>query len=143
MDKSQEIISRKDVLKLLVHIVSNWYFILFLPLLAFALSYVYTHRIPDVYAAKCQILLKSNETYDYQQQIYRGLGFSSKYASYEETASQMRVIKSSNLIEEVLHSLSLNVSYYIIGRLKVTEVYEHMPFRVVADDRSSVHSGME
>ena len=143
MDKSQEIISRKDVLKFLVHIVSNWYFILFLPLLAFALSYVYTHRIPDVYAAKCQILLKSNETYDYQQQIYRGLGFSSKYASYEETASQMRVIKSSNLIEEVLHSLSLNVSYYIIGRLKVTEVYEHMPFRVVADDRSSVHSGME
>ena len=143
MEKNQEIISRKDVLKLVVHIVANWYFFLLIPLLAFAGSYIYTHRIPDVYAAKCQILLKSNETYDYQQQIYRGLGFSGKYASYEETASQMRVIKSSNLIEEVLHSLSLNVSYYIIGRLKVTEVYEHMPFRVAADDRFSVHSGKE
>lgn len=143
MDQSQELFSRKDLLKVLVHLVSNWYIFLSIPAVAFAISYVYTHRIPDVHAAKCQILLKSNETYDYQQQIYRGLGFSSKYASYEETASQMRVIKSSNLIEEVLHSLSLNVSYFIIGRLKVTEVYEHMPFRVWADDRSLVHSGME
>ncbi|NQV53687.1 MAG: polysaccharide biosynthesis tyrosine autokinase [Flavobacteriales bacterium] len=142
MEKSNEIVSRKDILKVLVHVISNWYLFVLFPLIAFGLSYIYTHRIPDVYAAKCQILLKSNETYDYQQQIYRGLGFSSKYASYEETASQMRVIKSSNLIEEVLQTLPLNVSYYIMGRLKVTEVYEHMPFHVIADDRSSIHPGM-
>ena len=95
-----------------------------------------------MYAAKCQILLKTNETYNYQQQIYRGLGFSSKYASYEETASQMRVIKSSNLIEDVLSRLPLNVSYFIVGRLKVTEIYEHMPFLVKSDERSGAYSGM-
>lgn len=123
-------------------LISNWYLIFFIPTVAFTVSYIYTHRIPDIYAAKAQILLKSNETYDYQQQIYRGLGFNSKYASYEETASQMRIINSSNLIENILSRIPLNVSYFIVGRLKVTEVYEHMPFRVISDDRSAIYSGM-
>jgi tyrosine-protein kinase Etk/Wzc len=139
----QDIISRKDIVRVLAVIISNWHILLLLPLIAFALSYVFTHRIPDIYAAKCQILLKSNETYDYQQQLYRGLGFSSKYASYEETASQMRVIKSTNLIDEVLTRIPLNVSYYIVGRLKVSEVYAHIPFRVISDDRYRMPSGME
>lgn len=126
----------------MVIFLSNWYLIFGIPALAYVGSYIYTHRIPDVFAAKCQVLLKSNETYDYQQQIYRGLGFTSKYASYEETASQMRVITSSGLIEEVLEKVPLNVSYYIVGRLKITEVYKHLPFQVFSDDRSSAYSGM-
>lgn len=123
-------------------LISNWHYIVLFPVIAFVISYLYTHRIPEVYAAKCQILLKSNETYDYQQKIYRGLGFGSSYANYEETASQMRVITSSNLLEEVMQKLPLNVSYYIIGRLKTTEVYKHMPFTVVYDERSFASSGM-
>ena len=143
MKTQQEIISRKDIVKAISIVLSNWYILVFLPLFVLGVSYIYTHRIPDVYAAKCQILLKSNETYDYQQQLYRGLGFGSKYASYEETASQMRVIKSSNLIESVLRRIPLNVSYFILGRLKVTEVYNHMPFKVIPDERSRLLSGME
>jgi capsular exopolysaccharide synthesis family protein len=141
--KNNEIISRKDIIKVLVVIVANWHLLLLLPAIAYVGAYLYTHRIPDVYAAKCQILLKTNETYDYQQQIYKGLGFTSKYASYEETASQMRVIKSANLIEEVLNRLSLNVAYYIVGRLKVSEVYEHMPFRAVMYEKSPLQYGLD
>jgi len=136
------IISKKDLVGLVSIIISNWYIILIFPLFAFALSYLYTHRIPVIYAAKCQILLKSNETYDYQQSLYKGLGFGSKYASYEETASQMRVITSSNLIAGVLELIPLKISYYIVGRLKVTQVYRHLPFRVISDERSSMPSGM-
>ena len=143
MKTQQEIISRKDLVKAISIVLSNWYILIFIPLFVFGVSFIYTHRIPDVYAAKCQILLKSNETYDFKQQLNRGLSFGSKYASYEETASQMRVIKSSNLIESVLHRIPLNVSYFIVGRLKVTEVYHHMPFKVISDERSRLFSGME
>jgi len=140
--EKNEIISRKDIVKVVAIILSNWYLLIFIPAIAYVGSYIYTHRIPDVYAAKCQILLKSNETYDYQQQIYRGLGFSSKYANYEEIASQMRVLKSSTLIEEVLDKVPIDVSYFIIGRLKISEIYKHMPFKVHVDERSSTYSGM-
>ena len=142
MNKNNDIVSRKEIIKILTIVLTNWYIILGVPIIFFAGAYVYTHRIQDVYAAKCQVLLKSNETYDYQQQIYRGLGFNSKYASYEETASQMRVITSSGLIENVLNRIPLSVSYYIVGRLKVTEVYKHLPFKVISDDRSASYSGM-
>ncbi len=74
--------------------------------------------------------------------MYKGLGFNSRYASYEETASQMRVIKSSGLIEKVLDKLPLDVSYFIVGRLKVTEIYKHMPFKVQTDQRTSSFSGL-
>ncbi|MEQ9187361.1 MAG: polysaccharide biosynthesis tyrosine autokinase [Cryomorphaceae bacterium] len=141
MKEKNEIISRKDLVRLFSVVVANWYYLIIVPCLAFGISYIYTHRISDVYAAKSQILLKSNETYDYQQQIYKGLGFTSKYASYEETASQMRVIKSSSLLHEVLDHVPLNVSYYIVGRLKVSEVYKHMPFTVWIDERSSAAAG--
>lgn len=138
---SREIISRKDLVKFLAVVFSNWYFLIVIPAIALAISVLYTHRIVDVYAAKCQILLKSNDTYDYQSEIYRGLGFNSKYASYEETASQMRVLKSTSLLENVMDRMSLGVSYYIVGRLKVSEVYKHMPFKVVADHRSESYLG--
>lgn len=140
--RKSEIISRKDIVRLVAITLSNWYFLAIFPILFFLASFIYTHRIPEIYAAKCQILLKSNETYDYQEKIYRGLGQQSRYASYEETASQMRVIKSTDLIEKVLDRLSLNVSYFIVGRLKVTEIYSHMPFKVIADDRSSRFTGL-
>lgn len=143
MKATNQIISRKDIIKVFTIILTNWYVLLGIPAAAFVISYVYTHRIPNTYAAKCQILLKSNEAYDYQQQIYRGLGLNSQLASYEYTASQMRVLKSSGLIEEVLDRLSLDVAYFIIGRLRVTEVYQNMPFKVFSDERSLARSGME
>lgn len=111
-------------------IVRNWYFILLIPAIAFGTSYVITHRIQDVYAAKCQILLRSQETYDYQSQLSRGLGLNSRFGGYEYTAGQMKIIKSTTILDEVLDSLELNVRYYIIGRLKTTELFKHMPFKV-------------
>lgn len=141
MTQTTEIISRKDVVRLLSILITNWYGFVLLPLVSFSITYLYTHRQPDIHAAKCQILLKSNETYNYQNEIYKGLGFNSRYASYEETASQMRVIKSSGLLEKVMDRLPLNVSYFIVGRLKVTEVYKHMPFRVETDERSVSYAG--
>lgn len=127
-------------MKIVAIVLSHWYLLLALPLVAGVASYVYTHRLADIYAAKCQILLKANDTYDYQQQIYKGLGFSSSYSSYEETASQMRVIQSSGMISRVMKKLPLEVSYFIVGRLKVTEFYKHLPFKVHTDERSSVNS---
>jgi tyrosine-protein kinase Etk/Wzc len=142
LDRTTEIISRKDVIRVVAVALTNWYILLSVPIVTLAISVLYTYRLADVYAAKCQILLKSNETYDYQNELYRGLGFNSKYASYEETASQMRVLKSTGLLEKVMESLPLDVSYFIVGRVKVSEVYKHMPFRVITDQRSSASSGL-
>nr|MBA3901252.1 polysaccharide biosynthesis tyrosine autokinase [Bacteroidota bacterium] len=106
----------------------NWYIIAALVIASAAIAYIYTYKLTDIYAGSTQILLKSADTYDYQSQLYKGLGY---YGAYEDISNQQRVITSYNLIERAISKLELEVSYYIIGRLKTTEVYDAIPFKVI------------
>lgn len=111
-------------------ILRNWYVLILIPAIFFSVAYVVTHRIQDVYASSCQILLRAQETYDYQSQISRGLGLSNRLGGYEYTAGQMKIVKSTTILDEVIDSLDLNVSYFIDGRIRVTELFLHVPFKV-------------
>ena len=127
--KKSAIIDTDDLLQVWRIISKNWYVVVFCLLLAFAVSYFYTYKLSEVYAAKSQILLKNDETYDYQNQLYKGLGYSSYY---QDNSNQIRVITSNDIIRKTLSKLKFDVSYYIVGRLKTTEVYNAMPFDVSA-----------
>ncbi|MCB0482744.1 MAG: hypothetical protein KDC83_15045, partial [Flavobacteriales bacterium] len=111
-------------------VFANWYFILLLPALGFAIGFLYSHRLEDVYAAQSRLILKSTDVYDYQKTLYAGLGLNNSYGNYDQVESQKRVIKSSNLLQNVLDRLNLNVAYYIEGRIKTTEVYRNTPFQI-------------
>jgi tyrosine-protein kinase Etk/Wzc len=117
-----------DDLRLFLKIFSkNWYIIASLALVSFVFSYFYTYKLTDIYSVKSQILLKSDDTYDYQNQLYSGLGF---YQSYLDNSNQIRVITSNDIIEKVLSKLKVDISYFIEGRFKTTEVYEYIPFDI-------------
>ncbi len=127
--KKTSIIELDDLRSILKIFSKNWYIIVLLVFLASLFSYFYTYKLADVYAVKSQILLKSDDqTYDYQNQMYKGLGF---YQPYQDNDNQIRVITSNDLIEKVLSKLKLDVSYFIVGRLKTKEVYQAMPFEVI------------
>lgn len=93
-------------------------------------SYVYSYKLTDIYAARTQVLLKSDEANNYQQQMFQGLGLSSPSNTYEKVANEIRIIKSSNLIEKAISKLNLDISYFIVGRLKTVEVYQSIPFEI-------------
>lgn len=123
--KKANIVDMQD-LQIVIKIFSkNWYVLLICIALGALISYFYTYKLPDVYAAKNQILLKSDDTYDYQNQIYKGIGY---YQPYQDNDNQIRVITSNDLIAEALSHLKFDVSYFIVGRVKTKEVYESMPF---------------
>ncbi|HET6244701.1 MAG: polysaccharide biosynthesis tyrosine autokinase [Bacteroidetes bacterium] len=121
------IIDSKDLKQVWKVFIENWYIMLLFVLISASIAYIYTYKLTDVFAGRTQILIKSSETYDYQNQLYKGLGY---YGAYEDISNQKRVITSYNLIEQTVAKLNLDVSYFIIGRLKTTEVYESMPFRI-------------
>ncbi len=125
-DKKKQNIIELDDLRAFTKVFSkNWYIILFFIMVSMVIAYFYTYKLPDIYAAKTQILLKSDNTYDYQKTLFRGLGFNQ---DYEDNNNQIRVLTSNDLIEKAISKLNMDVSYYIVGRLKTTEVYESMPF---------------
>ncbi len=129
--KSSSLIDVNELNKAIKIVSQNWLLIVLFLGIAYILAYVYIHKLTEISAAKTQILIKSEETYDYQSQILAGLGQSyNYYSSYEKISNEMRVIKSYDLIEKAVSKLNLDVSYYIIGRLKTTEIYESKPFQV-------------
>src|SRR4051812_7162990 len=88
-----------------------------------------------------QLLLKSNDQY-YQSNLINEAGdFYSSGGNYVGNSNEIRVIKSYNLIEKVVEKLKtkLQVSYYIVGRVRTSEQFNGMPFVV---DINSINPGL-
>jgi capsular exopolysaccharide synthesis family protein len=124
---SDPIISMDDVRVVLKIIRKNWLFLVLLPPFFAMIAYLYTYRQTTVYAASTRVLLKSNEIYDYQQRIYSNIGY---YGYYGDVTNQIRILQSYDLIESSLDKLNIDVSYFIVGKLKTTEMYNNVPFMV-------------
>ncbi|MCI5056484.1 MAG: Wzz/FepE/Etk N-terminal domain-containing protein, partial [Flavobacteriales bacterium] len=123
--KQSGIVNVNDVRVVINLLLRNWYWFVICILISGIISYFYTYRLADIYAAKTQVILESGD------ENPANLVFSNNYYnSFENVASQQRVIKSANLIEGVIDQLDLNISYFIVGRIKTTEVYQNMPFKV-------------
>ena len=57
----------------------NWYLVVIALLVSAVLSYLYSYKIPEVYGASTQILLKDKDVYNYQQQVYANIGYTGVY----------------------------------------------------------------
>ena len=111
-------------------ILKNWWIILSFAAIGYIIGYFYAYRLPDVYAAQTQLLLKQNDQIDEQSLISPNYGALGTYQSYIDNFNAIRVIQSYDLIKKVVDKLNINVSYYIEGRLRKTEVYSSIPFKV-------------
>ncbi|MEX1002122.1 MAG: polysaccharide biosynthesis tyrosine autokinase [Crocinitomicaceae bacterium] len=124
--KSNKLIDTGDLMFIWRLFVKNLFLIILIPIITYLIGFVYTHRLTDIYGAKVQLLLKSSDTYNYQDQIYKGLG---AYGVYMDVQNQMRILRSRDLIGEVIDKIDIGTSYYVVGRLKKQEVFETLPFR--------------
>jgi len=127
--KNNTIIDIKDLKKIGQLLRDNWLIIFSFVLLSTIAAYLYSYKLPKIYAAKTQLLLKSQETYSYQEGLYKGLGM---YTGYEKMANQKRVLTSTDLVSRTISKLKMDVSYYIVGRLQTKEVFTGTPFLVEA-----------
>lgn len=128
--KKQSIVSQKDLNLLWRIIKSNWWVpLLILPIL-YAFGTFYVYRLTNVYSASTQILLKVNDTY-YKENVLNDESFYG-YNSYVDNLNEMRVLQSYDLASQVVDRLSdrLQVSYFIVGKVRRTEQFSGMPFRI-------------
>jgi len=120
-EKRSSIIDADDLLVTWKFISKNGLLLLLLPALFAGAAYFYVHRLPDEYGAKTEILLGSGSGYEYQSQIYRNLtGYGGGGVS--QITNQIRVLQSHDLISKALDKLNFQTSYYIVGRVKTTQI---------------------
>ncbi len=115
-------------------ILKNWYTLLLLPALGWGIGYLVAYTKPNVYQARTEFLLKADNKYDYQSNLYKGLV---GYDAYAKITNQKRVISSYDIVESVVEKLDIDVSYFLVGRLKKQELYRTSPFRVEVETINS------
>jgi tyrosine-protein kinase Etk/Wzc len=126
LPKSNEsIVSLDDLMVIWKYFAKNWFLFIVFPALAYAVANFYTHRLNDEYAAKMQLLLKNDETADITGSLY-----SAYYKAYSDITNQTRILTSYDLIEKAIKKVDFDVSYFLVGRVKVTEDYHNSPFRI-------------
>ena len=134
--KEEKLVSLDDLKWIGSAIAKGWYLFILMPIIVGAIGFFYSYRITPEYSAKIQILLKSNDVYDYQSSIQKSVGYAQ---SYTDIRTQQRILSSYDLIERTLAKLDFDVSYYIVGRVNTKEFFENMPFHV---DMEVINNGI-
>lgn len=138
-NKDSGIVSTDDIKSIWKIFLKNWYIVVLCLLLSYGFSFFYSYRLTDRYAAQTQILLKSKET-GYADQINQGIGYYWWVDYSQQYTDELEIIRSFDIVAKTVNKLKLDVSYYIVGRLKTAEVYEFIPFEVnVINVNSKMH----
>jgi tyrosine-protein kinase Etk/Wzc len=119
-----------DLKKFLPVIRKNWWLVLLLGGLAYFIGRVYVYKLNKIFAVSTQLLLKSNDDYSNGSLITDNRYYGGTYKTYVDNSNEIRVLQSQDMIEKTLERLDFDVSYYLVGRLRTTEVYSGVPFSV-------------
>jgi tyrosine-protein kinase Etk/Wzc len=126
--KSAALISNND-LKAVWRIFSkNWYIPLIVIPIFYLIGYFYIYKLTNVYQASVE-LLKTNDTY-YQNNLITDQGFYGSNKTFVDNSNEIRIVRSYDLMKETVLKLKdrLEVSYYLVGRVRTTEQFVGMPF---------------
>ena len=96
--KNINILNSSDFLWLINTIIKNWYLFVFFVSVSIVFAFLYNHKQIPKYKTKIEILLKTNDVYDYQENLQSNLGI---YNYYGDISNQKRIIGSYDLLQKV------------------------------------------
>ncbi len=108
----------------------NWYWLAIGLALGLFGAWVHLRYATTIYEVKGSVLINEDAQQPISEQIIaRDLGFQGR----STITNDLQVLKSSTLMQRVVDSLDLHISYYTEGRIKTSEMYPYSPFRLEAD----------
>jgi capsular exopolysaccharide synthesis family protein len=139
--KNTSIISDGDLKSIWRIVIKNWYIPLLITPIFFLIGYFYIYKLTNVYQASVELLKKNDSYYKGNLISDQGGGFYGSSKTYIDNSNEMRILRSHDLMKTVVYKLKdrLEVSYYIVGRVRTTEQFIGMPFMVRVN---SVNSNM-
>src|SRR5690606_16033471 len=108
----------------------HWKWFVLGVVLSLSIAYIYLRYATPVYQADALIMLKD----DYRGGASNELSVLSELGiggSKDNVENEMEVLKSRTLSEKTVEKLKFNISYYVEGRIKTTELYKNAPIETV------------
>ena len=114
-----------DFRLLFYRILRQWYIVVACVLLSGVISWYYLKKATQVFEGSTTVLVqdKQNKFMDAQKLIGLDIGQSSTTVENEQ-----QIILSKQLSIEAVKRIDWQVSYFIKGRKKTTNLYEYRPF---------------
>ena len=124
---ANNLIDSKDIKKGLSTITKNWYWFAIFIGLGIIIGGAYLYNATKFYGATTELLIKPQKD-PFKDALSESLPSAPRK---EDIANEVKIIKSTKLIDETINKLNLDIGYYIEGRIKTGEVYKGTPFTVV------------
>ncbi|MFI5140866.1 MAG: Wzz/FepE/Etk N-terminal domain-containing protein, partial [Bacteroidia bacterium] len=133
--QSTSVLKFDDVKVIWRTIIQNWYVPIVLVPIFYLIGYFIAYRQLETYQVSTQLLLKNNDQYAKGSLVSENDYYGGISGSYIDNSNETRVITSFDLIEKVIDKLKsrLQVSYYIVGRVRTKEEFGGMPFSILVN----------
>ena len=139
MSKRKQVDEIIDVRFFVFKLINNWFYFLISILFAIAIAFGVNRYSKEIFLAETTLLIqeKTSMASTAAEMLYdSGLQQSKMGLKNEEI-----ILKSSPLIYETVKNLGFDVSYFLIGKIKTSETFEDLPFKVVNKNQSSILHG--
>lgn len=110
---------------LLFRYLKYWYFFPVALVLALVVARYYNWYKNPVYAVTAKLMVKDQNAA--KDRFLRQLDVEAPTKNIE---NEIEILRSHNLLAKALNDLEFDVSYYLVGDVKVSEVYKDCPFSV-------------
>ena len=115
-------------------IIKNWLFFLLSLFLTFSIAYAYNRYTKELYLVETSILVKEDNAVASASDLLYEKAMKTNSMSLE---NEELVLKSYPLVYSVLEELGFDISYYIVGNIKVSETFI-APVRIECSDVSKL-----
>ena len=116
---------------ILLILVSNWYWILLCMFIAYGVSNWYLRRTKPTYSRKASILIKDMNKGNFLGGAAYGYSDASLMMQSVDLTNEIFVIRSPNVMKEVIHRLNLQMQYEIEGTFRNSVLYgSNLPIEV-------------
>ncbi|MBC7888290.1 MAG: polysaccharide biosynthesis tyrosine autokinase [Ferruginibacter sp.] len=89
---------------------------------------LYLRKATPKYIATTMILVKGESKGSTQQDLISNALVAKRGSNLE---NELLLMRSSDLMERIVLENQFNISYYILGRVKTTDIYQDAPFRLI------------
>lgn len=107
----------------------NWYWLVLGGGIAFAVAWFQLRYAIPIYSVKGTLLIKDQSSNGLlsEDMIVSDLGFNTRL----DINNELELLKSRNMMRDVVDTLKLHISYFAEGRIKTSEIYQATPFKLV------------
>lgn len=127
-----QINSTFDFKRLFGALLTNWYWFVLCLSITLTSAFLYLRYTTPEYAMYSSILIDAQDNTPAQNLLSKIDPDNDK--SKVNLFNEKVILESQDMIQRVVDSLSMNIRYWAIGRVKETELYRECPIKVVFDD---------